>query len=77
LNRRNQLQDGSIMNNTPQSLPVVWASDSQLAAIYSVSRATIWRWAAAGRLPKPTKLSPGATRWKVAEVAAILENQSA
>lgn len=64
------------MNSKSQTMPSVWASDTQLAAIYSVSRATIWRWAAAGRLPKPTKLSPGATRWKVAEVAATLETNA-
>jgi len=51
----------------PKPLPRVWASDVQLAEIYSVSRATIWRWTAAGRLPLPVKLSPGCTRWKLAD----------
>ncbi len=55
----------------PKPLPRVWASDTQLAEIYSVSRATIWRWAAAGRLPQPVKLSPGCTRWKLADIEQL------
>lgn len=52
----------------PKPPPRVWASDAQLAEIYSVSRATIWRWTAAGRLPRPVKLSPGCTRWKLSDI---------
>lgn len=39
-------------------------SDVQLAARYSVSRATIWRWVSQKRLPEPEHLSPGTTRWR-------------
>lgn len=42
-----------------------YVSDAQLAAQYSVSRSTIWRWAASGILPKPVQLSPGCTRWRM------------
>jgi len=57
----------------PKPLPRVWASDSQLAEIFVVTRATIWRWSATGRLPKPVKLSPGCTRWKIAEILQLRE----
>lgn len=53
--------------------PQVWAADTQLAELYGVSRATIWRWVKAGILPKPVKLSPGTTRWKLSEVEQHLE----
>ncbi|MDO8908994.1 MAG: AlpA family phage regulatory protein [Pseudohongiella sp.] len=63
-----------IIDNVPQKpLPRVWASDSQLAEIFSVTRATIWRWSASGRLPKPVRLSPGCTRWKIADIAQLQE----
>jgi prophage regulatory protein len=46
----------------------VYAQDTHLAARYSVSRATIWRWVQDGRIPKPVKLSPGCTRWRLADL---------
>ena len=46
----------------------IFMSDTALAARYQVSRATIWRWAQARRLPNPIKLSEGCTRWRLAEV---------
>ena len=42
-----------------------YISDIQLAERYSVSRSTIWRWVHRGILPKPQKLSPGCTRWRL------------
>jgi len=53
------------------ALPRVWASDNQLAEIFSVSRATIWRWAGAGILPTPVRLSAGCTRWKMADIEQL------
>ncbi|MEC8848760.1 MAG: AlpA family phage regulatory protein [Pseudomonadota bacterium] len=50
--------------------PALFLSDFDLGARYSVSRATIWRWAQSGRLPKPVALSPGCTRWRLEDVEA-------
>jgi len=47
------------------------ASDLQLAEKFSVSRATIWRWVANGKFPKPVKLSEGCTRWRLSDVEAF------
>lgn len=52
---------------TPQ-----YVSDRDLAAMYSVSQLTIWRWAKAGRIPAAEKLGPNTTRWNLAEVQAAL-----
>lgn len=58
----------SITSNTP--IPSsIYLSDTSLAKRFSVSRATIWRWAE-GDFPQPVKLSPGCTRWRLAEIEA-------
>ena len=54
---------------------VVYFKDTQLAARYNVTRATIWRWAREGRIPKPVSLSPGCTRWEGAELDAVDETR--
>lgn len=46
-------------------------SDNQLARRYSVTRPTIWRWVSSDpTFPKPIKLSPGCTRWKLSDIEA-------
>jgi predicted DNA-binding transcriptional regulator AlpA len=49
-------------------MDMLYVSASQLAERYSVSRATVWRWAANGLLPKPVKLSSSTTRWRLSEI---------
>lgn len=48
--------------------PETYLPDSYLSKRYSVSRNTIWRWTRDGRLPKPVKLGPGCTRWRLSEI---------
>lgn len=45
-------------------------SDHKVAAMFGVSKATVWRWASSGILPKPVKLGPNTTRWRVADLEA-------
>lgn len=45
-----------------------YLSDKSVATRYDSSRATVWRWANEGRLPKPIKLTNGTTRWKLADL---------
>lgn len=52
-------------------------SDVEVAKRYGISRASIWRWVKNNpKAPKPIKLSPGTTRWKLSELVAF-EAQSA
>lgn len=52
-------------------MPETYLTDIQLAARYSVNRATPWRWAKADpTFPKPVKLSPQCSRWKLSEIEA-------
>lgn len=46
-------------------------SAQKMAEQLGVSVPTIWRWAKAGRLPKPTKLSPGCSRWKESDIQKL------
>lgn len=63
---------------TPETIfPCEYASDTQLAARYDVSRATIWRWVREGRLPAPVKLTPGCSRWRLSAVIEALEGAAA
>lgn len=49
----------------------IFVSDAQLAARFGTSRQTVWGWARNDpTFPKPIKLSPGCTRWKLAEIEA-------
>jgi prophage regulatory protein len=49
----------------------MYVSDKQVAARYSVTRPTVWRWLKTDpTFPKPISLSPGCTRWKLAEIEA-------
>ena len=45
-----------------------YLSDREVALRYAVARATPWRWAADGEFPKPLRLSPGCTRWRLEDL---------
>lgn len=48
-----------------------YISDVQLAERFGVHRATPWRWVNTDEtFPKPVKLSPQCTRWKLSEIEA-------
>jgi predicted DNA-binding transcriptional regulator AlpA len=48
-----------------------YLSDTDLASRYGVVRQTVWRWAAAGVLPRPVRLSPGCTRWLARDIEGV------
>lgn len=48
-----------------------FVSNSRVAARYGVHRATLWRWLKTDpTFPKPVTLSPGCTRWRLADLEA-------
>jgi prophage regulatory protein len=47
-------------------------SDIDLAERYGISRATVWRWSTAGRLPPPVRLGEATTRW---HLDAVIERE--
>ena len=49
-----------------------YLSDTAVAQRYAVSRPTIWRWTKSlANFPKPAKLSPGTTRWRLIDLQAF------
>ena len=46
----------------------VFVSVRSLAARYETAVNTVWRWVREGRYPKPIKLGPAMTRWRLDEV---------
>jgi len=47
----------------------------QTSEILGIGKSTVWRWAASGILPKPTKLSGGVSVWKKSEIIAFAESK--
>lgn len=43
-----------------------------VAALFSVSMATVWRWTKAGHIPAPVKLGPNSTGWRVGELRGAM-----
>lgn len=46
------------------------------APIIPVSPATLWRWVRSGKFPKPMKVGPNTTAWRVADVRQWLQAQA-
>jgi prophage regulatory protein len=68
------------INRTPLgSLPETgYVRQSQLIpAIFPFSSATLWRKVKAGTFPKPVKLGPRITAWRVEDVRALMDRMGA
>lgn len=48
----------------------------QCAARFAVSVPTVWRWVQEGHYPRPIKLGPACTRWRLEDIEAF-ENKCA
>lgn len=59
------------MTNPHAPLAVRYLTDRDLMARFGVARPTIWRWLADGILPRPVHLTPGTTRWRLADIEAF------
>lgn len=46
-----------------------------IGRILPISGTTLWRWVGEGKFPKPIKLSPRVTVWRVEDVRAWLQQQ--
>ncbi len=47
-----------------------------VARTLNISIGTVWRWSAAGKFPKPVKISGRVTGWLVADVRAWIAEKS-
>ncbi|MCV0428505.1 MAG: hypothetical protein K5905_23860 [Roseibium sp.] len=49
-----------------------YLSDKEVGRYFSVSKATVWRWAKEKpEFPKPYRLSPGTSRWRLEDLIAF------
>lgn len=51
-------------------------ADREAAALLGCGRSTLWRWAAAGIIPKPLKIG-GMSRWKLSWLTAVVDKAEA
>ena len=54
-------------NTQPEALNIM-VSVSTIASRYSVSKQTIWNWVAENKFPKPIRLTPRCTRWRLEDI---------
>lgn len=57
-------------NASPSGEGTHYLSDAAVAARFGVTRQCVWRWSRAGILPSPIRLTPGCTRWRLADIEA-------
>lgn len=53
------------------------AAEPPIPAIIPVSKSTWWAGVKAGRYPKPVKLGPRITAWRVEDIRSLIERTSA
>jgi prophage regulatory protein len=52
-------------------MQTIYFQDRDVAARYGINRASIWRWVKTDRsFPRPVQLSPGCSRWRLADLEA-------
>lgn len=51
----------------------IWLDIEEVAARFSVTPSTIWRWTREQRIPfpKPVRLTPRVTRWRLADIESF------
>jgi predicted DNA-binding transcriptional regulator AlpA len=47
----------------------------QVLAVYPVGKSTWWAGVKAGRFPKPVKLGPRTTAWRLEDIRALIESK--
>lgn len=51
-------------------------SDRELAALFGVSRQSVWRWVRTGALPPPLTVGERTRRWRQTDVEELLEQSA-
>ena len=83
------IQDGPVFRDTEpnvHSLPesgflrvaqIVGNPKAGIPAIFPVGKSTWWQGVRSGRFPKPVKLGPRTTAWRVEDIRDLIEKSSA
>lgn len=51
--------------------------DKDVAKMLSIAKSTVWMYASNGTLPKPTKISPRVSAWKLSDIEAFIASRLA
>ena len=62
------IDNTSAVPSATSSTAAHYLNVTQVAERYGVSTDTVWRWSRNGDMPKPFKLSSGATRWRLSDL---------
>jgi predicted DNA-binding transcriptional regulator AlpA len=54
-----------------------WVSRAEIAKRYNVSYMCVYHWMRSGKIPQPVRLSSRCLRWRLSEVIAAIEGESA
>lgn len=49
-------------------------ADPPIPALIPISKSTLWNWVKSGRFPRPVKLGPRVTAWRVSELRDLIDN---
>lgn len=66
-------------SNTAENLEIVTLPETgfvkqvTILKLIPVGKSTWWRWVNSGKAPKPVKLGPQTTVWRVEEIRALIE----
>lgn len=65
--------------NLPQKVPftipeIGYLRLPQVLRLIPIGKSTLWAWVAAGKFPKPVKLGPRTSVWRVGDVKAFIES---
>jgi prophage regulatory protein len=55
---------------------IIGDREAGIPALIPVSKSTFWAGTKDGRFPKPVKLGPGVTAWRVEDIRALIERSA-
>ncbi len=66
------------LTDKQQFAATIWVNADEIAALFGVSRNTVWRWARTpeNEFPDPVRLTPRVTRWRLADIEQFEEMRS-
>lgn len=60
---------------TAEKIPTQVIRVEEVATMCSVAKSTVWKWNKLGLIPKPFKLTPSTTVWRLSEIMDWLDEK--
>jgi predicted DNA-binding transcriptional regulator AlpA len=68
---------GKTIADILKTMPELMRLNPHVLRVVPISRASVWRLAAAGKFPKPIRLTERCTAWKKSDIEAWLQERGA